>query len=106
MSLSAPTSWQAQGNAPLLKKADRETAELRQKGEAVEGLEGGRQGGRGEKRGREEEEDRQVQTPLTDGSAELLCCRDTDLRKKLFWPQLLMKSYDLSSGSSFREPEL
>lgn len=38
-SLSAPTSWQAQGMAPLLRKADRDTAELRQNGEAVEGLE-------------------------------------------------------------------
>lgn len=32
--------------------------------------------------------------------------RDTDLMKKLFWPQLLMKSYDLSSGSSLSTPEL
>ncbi|TNN80045.1 hypothetical protein EYF80_009696 [Liparis tanakae] len=41
VSLSAPTSWQAQGIAPLLKKADRDTAELRQNGEAVDGLQGG-----------------------------------------------------------------
>lgn len=39
VSLSAPTSWQAQGMAPLLRKADRDTAELRQNGEAAEGLE-------------------------------------------------------------------
>lgn len=32
--------------------------------------------------------------------------RDTDLMKKLFWPQLLMKSYDLSSGSSLSTAEL
>lgn len=38
VSLSAPTSWQPQGNAPLLKKADRDAAEARQKGEEVEGL--------------------------------------------------------------------
>lgn len=37
VSLSAPSSWQAQGIAPLLKKADRDTAELRQNGEAEDG---------------------------------------------------------------------
>lgn len=38
-SLSAPTSWQAQGTAPLLRKADRDMAEPRQNGAAAEGLE-------------------------------------------------------------------
>ena len=48
-SLSAPTSWHAHGRAPLLKKEEREMAELRQKGEALEGLgEGGREGDSGQ----------------------------------------------------------
>lgn len=38
VSLSAPLWWQPQGSAPLLKNAEREMAERRQKGEEVEGL--------------------------------------------------------------------
>lgn len=111
MSLSAPTSWQPQGRAPLLKKADRETAELRQNGEAEE------------LRGRGEEEEGGVIIHLKSpwaarypsmqssrlrihddttalmnkhrrvfGSTANVCVGVTDVMWKLFWPQLLMKS--------------
>lgn len=63
-SLSAPTSWQAHGTAPLLKKADRDTAELRQNGEALGKL----QGGRGErKRG-----------SVAPGRGTSTCCRSAE----------------------------
>lgn len=75
VSLSAPTSWQPHGKAPLLKNADRDTAEVRQKAEEVEEL----------------QERHKLPFHGETTSTELLFLT-TDLMEKLFWPQLLMKS--------------